>query len=289
LEALEIAKDEQERLAWKFQEEVDSLSEQLDLIHRNRTDGEKEVKLLKQRLQETKENAEENLRGKNKADLLLRELQAEIEDLKDRLAEEEDRGRELQSFKLNNFSVIQDLKKALDREISSREALEEAKRFLDRENRGIAEQLEEERNARLQIDNDLRKLNSELDDSRGLFETVNNTIDKLEKARRGSESDFRDVKQKSAELQKRLQRDSATKSRIEAEIRKLRNKLLEEQDRAAQSESTKRKAEVEISKYRDDIRSLTEELDRARSSAKQALEEKRELEERARGVSRMWR
>jgi len=69
----------------------------------------------------------------------------------------------------------------------------------------------------------------------------------------------------------------------------LKNRLVEEQDRAAQSESAKRKAEVEISKFRDDIRSLTEELERSRSTAKQALEEKRELEERARAVSGLWR
>jgi len=259
LETLEVSKDEQERLAWKFQEEVDSLSEQFDLIHRNRMDQEKEVKLLKQRLSEFKENAEENLRGKNKADQLLRQLQTDIEDLKDRLAEEEDRGRELQAFKLNNYSVIQDLKKALDREISSREALEEAKRFLDRENRGIAEQLEEEKSARTGIDNNLRKLLSDLDDNRALFDSVNNTIDKLEKSRRSEEADYRDVKQKTAELQKRIQRDSASKSRIDSEIRKLKNRLVEEQDRSAQSESAKRKSEVEISKLRDEIRSLSNE------------------------------
>jgi len=41
---LVIEKDEQERLAWKFQEEVDSLTEQLDLEHKARIDMEKVVK-----------------------------------------------------------------------------------------------------------------------------------------------------------------------------------------------------------------------------------------------------
>jgi len=59
----------------------------------------------------------------------------------------------------------------------------------------------------------------------------------------------------------------------------------EEQDRAANAESGKRKNEVELSKLKDDQRSLTEELDRAKNEAKQLLEEKRELEEKARAVA----
>jgi len=62
---------------------------------------------------------------------------------------------------------------------------------------------------------------------------------------------------------------------VEGEIRKLRTRLNEEQDRSTESESAKRKAGVEISKLRDDIRTLSEELERARNESRQALEEKK--------------
>jgi len=94
---------------------------------------------------------------------------------------------------------------------------------------------------------------------------------------------------RSPNFKKRIQRDNVSKTRVESEIRRLKNRLVEEQDRSAQSESAKRKAVVEISKLRDDIRTLSEELDRARNEARVALEEKRELEERARAVAGLWR
>jgi len=48
-EALTIEKDEQDRLAWKFQEEVDSLTEQLDLEHKARVNDEKTRQTIKRR------------------------------------------------------------------------------------------------------------------------------------------------------------------------------------------------------------------------------------------------
>jgi len=128
LEALEIDKDEQERLTWKLQEEFDSLSEQTDAIHRTRVESEKELKILKQRSQECKEEVETNLRVKSNTEKSIRDLHTEIEDVRDQNAEEEDRNRELQAYKNSNLTIIQDLKKSLDREISSREALEESKK-----------------------------------------------------------------------------------------------------------------------------------------------------------------
>jgi len=97
------------------------------------------------------------------------------------------------------------------------------------------------------------------------------------------------LNKKELKYKKRIQRDSVSKSRVEAEIRKLKNRLVEEQDLSAQSESAKRKAEVEISKLRDDIRTLTDELERARNEARQAMEDKKDLEERARAVAGLWR
>jgi len=96
-----IEKDEQERLAWKFQEEVDSLTEQRDLEHKARVDAEKVVKQLNSELQDVKQAATDATRNKSRADQLARELAAEIEEVKDRLDEEEDRARELQNFKKN--------------------------------------------------------------------------------------------------------------------------------------------------------------------------------------------
>jgi len=89
---------------------------------------EKVVKQIGTELTDVKTAAQEAIRTKSHADQLARDLAAEIEELKDRLDEEEDKARELQFFKLNNSSVISDLKKALDREISAREGLEEAKK-----------------------------------------------------------------------------------------------------------------------------------------------------------------
>jgi chromosome segregation ATPase len=74
LEALIIEKDEQERLAWKFQEEVDSLTEQLDLEHKARINAEKVVKQIKSELDDVKEASEDAVRGRARADQLARDL-----------------------------------------------------------------------------------------------------------------------------------------------------------------------------------------------------------------------
>jgi len=74
----------------------------------------------------------------------------------------------------------------------------------------------------MNVDNQLRKLMSELDDSRGHHDSVNSTIERLEKGRREAEAQFNEVRQKAAEIQKRIQRDGASKSRIDAEIRKIK-------------------------------------------------------------------
>jgi len=96
-------------------------------------------------------------------------------------------------------------------------------------------------------------------------------------------------RKKSHLSEKKAGRDTSSKGRIEAELRKLKTRLVEEQDLAAKSESERRRAEVDISKLKDDVRTLADELERARADARAAADEKRELEERAKAVAGLWR
>jgi len=64
-----------------------------------------------------KETMEEAGLAKSQFESLAHDLQAEIEELKDLLDEEEDKNRELFKFKIVNKNAIQDLKHDLDCEI----------------------------------------------------------------------------------------------------------------------------------------------------------------------------
>jgi hypothetical protein len=46
---------------------------------------------------------------------------------------------------------------------------------------------------------------------------------------------------------------------------------------------------VEIEKLKDDVRQTSDELERARSEARQAAEDKRELEYRSRAIAGLWK
>jgi len=219
----------------------------------------------------------------------LRDVQTQIEDTRDQIGEEEDRNRELQLYKNSNLTIIQDLKKALDREISTREALEEAKKLIEKENRSLNEEIEQEKLSRTNMETHSRKIFSELEDYRSQYESVSSQLEKSEKAKRQHESGFYEIQQKISDLTKRTTRDGATKARLESERKNLKTRVVEEQERAAQAESQKRKSEVEISKLKDDLRTFTDDLDRSKGDLKQAFEEKRELEDRAKSVSGLWK
>jgi len=72
-------------------------------------------------------------------------------------------------------------------------------------------------------------------------------------------------------------------------LRKLKKRVVEEQDRSSQSESERRRSENEINKLRETARFLREELDKAKSDTRNAIEEKRELEDRAKAISGLFR
>jgi len=146
------------------------------------------------------------------------------------------------------------LKKALDREISSREGLEEAKRMLERDNGDLHDQLETERIGRGDADRELRKNLTDLEDSSARLTSVQSTINKLEKSRRRAEADLRESKKKVGEVHKKASRDASTVNRLESELRKLKGRVVEEQDRAAAAESERRRGDVEIEKLKDDSR-----------------------------------
>jgi len=68
----------------------------------------------------------------------------------------------------------------------------------------------------------------------------------------------------------------------------LTTRLQDEQDRAADAESDRRRAEVEINKLRDEVKILSDELQRAKAEARQATEERQDLEDRARAAAGVW-
>jgi len=139
------------------------------------------------------------------------------------------------------------------------------------------------------MENHLRKISIELEDYRSRYDNLNSQLEKTEKAKRSSESNYQNIQQRMSDLTKRSTRDGITKSRLESDFTKLKESIVLEQERAAVAESQKRKSEVEISKLKDELRSFTEGLDRAKIDLKQALEEKRDLEDRAKAVSGLWK
>jgi len=82
-------------VAWKLQEEVDQLTEQLNLEYKAKLDAEKLAKQLEVQLGDYKETMEEAGMSRARIEALVRDLQTEIEELQDILQEEEERNREL--------------------------------------------------------------------------------------------------------------------------------------------------------------------------------------------------
>jgi len=150
-----------------------------------------------------KETMEEAGLSKSRTESLARDLQAEIEELKDLLDEEEERNRDLTNFKVANKNAIQDLKRALDREIAARETLENEKRVLERDNQELRDNLDEERVSRGNNDRELRRVIAELDDVKSRLTTLNSSISKLENAKQRAEEDHRQAKKKIFQILKK--------------------------------------------------------------------------------------
>jgi len=94
------------------------------------------------------------------------------------------------------------LKRALDREISARETLENEKRVLERDNQELRDNLDEERINRGNNERELRSILAEMDDVKSRLSTVNSSISKLEKAKQRSEDDYRQAKKILSDLEK---------------------------------------------------------------------------------------
>jgi len=184
---------------------------------------------------------------------------------------------------------IADIKNALHREISARETFENSRRNLERENQVLLDSLDQERINRSNVDRELKRALSELEDIRARIGTLSNAVSKSESTRQVAESEQFDARRELAELNKTISKDNDVINLLESEVKKLQQRVSEVQDISVNSESEQRRSEVEIASLHESNRLLKEEIERVKTDSKLILEEKRELEDKAKSLSGLLR
>jgi len=284
---LEADKDEQERISWKLQDEVDSIADSLNREYRKKVKNMKLAKHLEVQIHEYRETAEEAALLKTKSEAIARDLQLEIEELRDQLTEEQDRNYELRGSQDTINETIKDIQKGLQREISARESIENEKRALDRDNQVMSDAVDEERVRFANLERDLKRTAVEVDDVNARLELLKNQVDKGVKAKEIAEEQLFSSRKILKDVQRSVQQEINERSSLENELKKLQQIVTEEEDRAAEAESDERRADVALTQLREEYKYLLEELEKAKTDSHSATLEKDDLDEKVKSVAGM--
>jgi len=285
INSAEFDKEEQERMAWKLQDQVDRLTENLGAELKARSNAIKLMKGMEVEFNNNKETLEETLLNKTRLEVMQKDLKLGLEAYRDILEEEKDKNRELIIFRDQSKNSIREIKNALHREISTRESLENDRRNLERENQVTRDGLDLERVKRSNMERDIKRSIDELEDFRARIQILSNAVLKSEALRENVENDEHNMRKNLNELNRSIAKDNEEINKLESEVRKLQQQRIEVQDIATNFESEQRRSEVEIAGLRETIQFVKEELERVKTDVKTVNEEKQDLEDKARSLS----
>jgi len=245
------------------------------------------MKNLEVDINNNKETLEDAQVARSRAELMIKDLGLNLDEFRDILEEEKDRNRELIIFRDQTKNSIQDIKNALHREISVRESLENDRRNYERQNQIIRDTLDQEKVNRSNIERDLKRSIEEIEDFRARIGILNNSLSKAQGSRSTAENDEHSARKTLNEINRNITQDNEIINNLENEIRKIQQQVQEVQDIAGNFESEQRRSEVEIAGLIETTRFMKEELERVRIDSKTILDEKRDLEDKAKLLSKM--
>ncbi|XP_030236407.1 myosin-10 isoform X1 [Gadus morhua] len=279
----ERARTELAERAHKLQAELDGVTTLLEEAERRSLRTSKDVAGLEGTLQDTQELLAEETRQKLGLSSRLRQLEEEKSALQEQQEEEEEARGTLEKALLSVQAQLVETKKKLEEEVGLLEGLEEVKRRLQKElelaavraeEKGVA--LEKLEKSRSRLQQELEDMSVELDHQRQLVSTLEKKQKKFDQLLAEEKS----VAARYGEERDRAEAEAREKETKALSLTRALDEALEAKEELERVNKTLRAEMEDLMSSKDDVGKNVHELEKAKRSQDQQLEEMRvQLEE----------
>ncbi|XP_003747771.1 myosin heavy chain, muscle [Galendromus occidentalis] len=262
VENLNKAKAKSDKDRATAQAEVSDLQGLLDHHTKQQANLERQVKQLEQQLADTQFKLDESNRTVNDFDAAKKKLSLENGDLQRQLEEAESQVSQLSKLKASLATQAEEAKRTADDEARERAAIMGKYRNIEHDLDNIREALEEEQEAKADLQRQLSKSNAEAQLWRGKYESEGLArLEELEESKRKLQIKLEEAEGSIETLNVKVSGLEKTKQHLQGEVEDMQCEVDRAQQLTAQLEKRQKSFDKVISEWKAKVDDLAAELD----------------------------
>ncbi|XP_061545097.1 myosin heavy chain, fast skeletal muscle-like [Phycodurus eques] len=269
LDNLQRVKQKLEKEKGEYKMEIDDLSSNMENISKSKTNLEKMCRTLEDQLSELKSKNDEHVRQLNDTGLHRARLQTEHGEISRQLEEKEALISQLTRSKQANIQQIEELKRHVDEEVKSKNALAHAVQSSRHDCDLLREQYEEEVEAKAELQRALSKANSEVAQWRTKYETdAIQRTEELEEAKKKLAQRLQDAEESIEAVNAKCASLEKTKQRLNCEVEDLMIDVERANALAAALDKKQRNFDKVLAEWKQKYEETQAELEGAQKEAR---------------------
>ncbi|XP_061639993.1 myosin heavy chain, fast skeletal muscle-like [Phyllopteryx taeniolatus] len=269
IDNLQRVKQKLEKEKGEYKMEIDDLSSNMENISKSKTNLDKMCRTLEDQLSELKSKNDEHVRQLNDTGLHRARLQTEHGEISRQLEEKEALISQLTRSKQANIQQIEELKRHVDEEVKSKNALAHAVQSSRHDCDLLREQYEEELEAKAELQRALSKANSEVAQWRTKYETdAIQRTEELEEAKKKLAQRLQDAEESIEAVNAKCASLEKTKQRLNCEVEDLMIDVERANALAAALDKKQRNFDKVLAEWKQKYEETQAELEGAQKEAR---------------------
>ncbi|XP_076337304.1 myosin heavy chain, muscle-like isoform X5 [Tachypleus tridentatus] len=242
--------------------ELEDLRSSVDHVNKEKANAEKNSKQMEIQLQDLQHKLDESVRSLGDFDASKKKLTAENAEMQRQLEDAESQVAQLSKMKMSYLTQLEEARRVADEESRERAAVTGKYRNLEHDLDGMKEQLEEEQEAKADLQRQLSKANAEAQLWRSKYESEGLArVEELEDSKRKLQAKLEEVEQCMEQTNARCSGLEKTKSRLQGEIEDMSIEVDRANNLAATLEKKQKSFDKTIAEWKQKVDDLAAELD----------------------------
>lgn len=242
--------------------ELDDVRSSMDHVNKEKGNLEKQSKQLDLQVMDLQGKLDEATRSVGDLETSKKKFSIENADLLRQLEEAESQLNQLNKLKLSLFTQLDEAKRTADEETRERSALMGRFRNLEHDTDGLREQLEEEQEAKADLQRQLSKVNAELQMWKAKYESEGLArLEELEESRRKLQAKLQEADENIEQTNAKCSALEKTKCRLQGEIEDMSIEVERANATAAALEKKQKSFDKVVAEWKQKVDDLAAELD----------------------------